>query len=172
MCVLLVLITVTNTYSQEQKLGEYDVKAAFIYNFLKFVEWPDKASADTTVNLCVLGNDPFGSAIDSVQGQIVNNKRIVIKRHNDTHALGKCQVLFISRSEKEQLSQILATLTGMNILTVSDTRGFAEQGVIINFYLEENKVRFEVNLDAINRSRLKISSRLLSLAKIVHDSGR
>jgi hypothetical protein len=175
MLVLFIAIQVRSTDAQQQKLGEYEVKAAFMYNFMKFIEWPDNAFPDNhvTMNLCILGKDSFGSTLDSaVQGETINNKKIVIKRLNDTHSLEKCHVLFISGSEQEHLTQILKTLNGLNILTVGDTKGFAQQGVVINFYIEENKVRFEINQDAVNRSRLKISSRLLNLAKIVHDESK
>lgn len=172
--VLSMAIKVTSADAQQQKLGEYEVKAAFMYNFLKFIEWPDNAFSDyhTSINLCVLGNDPFGSTLDSVQGETIKNKQIIVKHYNDARGLEKCHILFISRSGEEHLTQILKTLKGLNILTVSDTKGFAQQGVVINFYIEENRVRFEINQDAVNRSGLKISSKLLNLAKIVHDEGR
>ena len=174
MLALSIAIQVTSTDAQQQKLGEYEVKAAFMYNFLKFIEWPDKAFFDyhTTINLCVLGKDPFGSTLDFIQGETINNKKIIIKYHYDIDGLEKCNVLFISSSEKERLTKILQTLGGLNILTISDTKSFAQQGVLINFHMEENKVRFEINQDAVNRSKLKISSKLLKLANIVYDEGR
>jgi len=174
MLALSMAIQVTSTDAQQQKLDEYEVKAAFMYNFLKFIEWPDNAFSDyhTTINLCVLGKDPFGSSLDSIQEGAINNKKIIIKHHYDIDGLEECNVLFISRSEKERLTKIVKTLSGLNILTISDTKSFAQQGVLINFYIEENKVRFEINQDAVNRSKLRISSKLLNLAKIVHDEGR
>jgi hypothetical protein len=174
MLVLSMVIQVASTDAQQQKLGEYEVKAAFMYNFLKFIEWPDNAFPDyhTTINFCVLGKDPFGSTLDSIQGETINNKKIIIKHYYDIDGLDKCNVLFISSSEKERLTKILKTLSGFNILTISDTKTFAQQGVLINFYIEENKVRFEINQDAVNRSNLKISSKLLKLANIVYDEGR
>lgn len=174
MLVLSMAIQVATTGAQQQKLGEYEVKAAFMYNFLKFIEWPDNAFSDyhTSINLCVLGDDPFGSTLDSVHGETINDKKIIIKHYYDIDGLEKCNALFISSSEKERLTKILKTLSGLNILTISDTKSFAQQGVLINFYIEENKVRFEINQDAVSRSGIKISSKLLNLAKIVHDEGR
>jgi hypothetical protein len=160
-----------NTYAQQPKIGEYKVKAAFLYNFTKFVEWPTEATTDSgaTFNLCVLGEDPFGKTFDSIQGEKIVNKKLVINRFKELHDIEKCRILFISESEEERLTQILKSLKGLHILTVSDTEGFAQQGVIINFYLEQNKVRFEINVDAARRSGLKISSKLLNLARIVYD---
>jgi hypothetical protein len=160
-----------NTYAQQPKIGEYEVKAAFLYNFTKFVEWPTEATTDAgaTFNLCVLGEDPFGKAFDSIQGEKIVNKKLVINRFKELHALEKCRILYISESEEERLTQILKSLKGLHILTVSDSEGFAQHGVIINFYMEGNRVRFEINVDAARRSGLKISSKLLNLAKIVYD---
>jgi len=168
------IVNITISDAQQEKHSEYEVKAAFIYNFLKFIDWPDGAFAgrSDTVNLCVLGDDPFGTALNSIEEETVKDKKIITKHYNKFIDLKKCHILFICSSERKQLTEILDTLKGMNILTVSDTKGFAQQGVVINFYIEEDKVRFEINQDAANRSGLKISSKLLSLAKIVRGAGR
>jgi len=172
--VLLLTVDVVISDAQQKKHSEYEIKAAFIYNFLKFIEWPNGAfaSRSDTVNICILGDDPFGTALNSIGEETVKDKKIIIKHYNKFIDLKKCHILFICSSEIKQLTEILGTLKGMNILTVSDTKGFAQQGVVINFYIEEDKVRFEINQDAANRSGLKISSKLLSLAKIVRGAGR
>ncbi|OHE55951.1 MAG: hypothetical protein A2Z47_06915 [Thermodesulfovibrio sp. RBG_19FT_COMBO_42_12] len=172
--VLSIAINISSADAQQHKPGEYDVKAAFIYNFLKFIDWPDGAFVDeqNSMSICVLGKSPFGSALDFVREEKINNRKIIVKHYNNIHDLGRCHILFISRSEGEGLTQILENLKGLNILTISDNKGFAQQGVVINFYIEEDKVRFEINQDAANRSGLKISSKLLSLAKIVRGAGR
>ena len=172
--VSLLTVDVAISDAQQKKHSEYEVKAAFIYNFLKFIDWPNGAFAgrSDTVKLCVLGDDLFGTALNSIEEETVKDKKITIKHYNKFVDLGKCHILFICSSEKNQLTEILDTIKDMNILTVSDTRGFAQQGVVINFYIEEDKVRFEINQDAANRSGLKISSKLLSLAKIVRGAGR
>ena len=172
--VLSIAINVSSADAQQHKPGEYDVKAAFIYNFMKFIEWPDRAFVDKhdSMNICVLGKSPFGSALDFVREEKINNRKIIVKHYNNIHDMERCHILFISRSEEEGLTQILENLKGLNILTISDTKGFAQQGVIINFYIEENKVQFEINQDAAKRSGLKVSSKLLSLAEIVRDAGR
>src|SRR3989338_270521 len=105
---ILTLLTAINilssTDAQQSTPTEYEVKAAFIYNFAKFVEWP--ADADTTMDLCVLGDDPFGSVIDVIKGKPAREKNIVIKRIKSLQQLKICQILFISNSEKEHLQQI------------------------------------------------------------------
>jgi hypothetical protein len=163
------IISLSSAYAQDRNPGEYQVKAAFLYNFAKFVEWPDKKFTRTgaVINICVLGEDPFGFAFDTMRDETIGNKKLVIKRFKTPQRVEECHVLFISGSEKERLEQIVKSLTGLSILTVGDTEGFAQKGVIMNFYIEGNKVRFGINVDSVNRSGLKISSRLLRLARII-----
>lgn len=167
-----ITISISNSYAQKKTYGEYEVKAAFIYNFLKFIEFPDSSSDNSTVNLCILGDDPFGKALSPVQSDGERDKKIIVKRYNNFTGQERCQILFICRSEKRHLSQLLNTIKGMSILTIGDTEDFAKQGVIINFYIEEDKVRFEINKEAADKAGLKISSRLLSLARIIHGEER
>jgi hypothetical protein len=146
------------------------VKAAFLYNFAKFVEWPADVlpESSTEMGLCILGEDPFGADLDdTIQGKSVNGRGIEIKRFRTLHALKGCHVLFISSSEWHRLPKILEDLKGESLLTVGEMTRFAKLGGIINFAMEENKVRFEINIDAAERARLRISSRLLKLAKVI-----
>jgi hypothetical protein len=174
MLTLCVTIWIPDIYAEDPKPGEYQIKAAFLYNFAKFVEWPADAFAQKsdTMNLCILGDDPFGPDLKPVQGEIIGNKRLTIKHVKATQPLKECHLLFVCKSEKKQLSKIVNTLKGASILLIGDTDGFAQQNIIINFYLEENKVRFEINTDAAKLARLKISSKLLKLAKIVRSGDR
>lgn len=158
--------TALDTYAQKTKPTEYEVKAAFIYNFAKFVEWPADTS-DDNMTLCILGQDPFGSALDNINGKTVCGKTLMVKHINSVQNLDNADMLFISSSEKEHLGQLIEVVGDLSILTIADTEGYAEQGVIINFYLERKKVRFEINVEAAERSGLKLSSKLLNLAKIV-----
>jgi hypothetical protein len=158
----------SDVYAQESKPGEYQVKAAFLYNFIKFVEWPDDRNTRTgIINICVLGENPFDDAFDSIQGETVGNRKFRIKRFRTRQHIDDCQVLFISRSEREDIENILATVKGLNILTVGDIEGFAQKGVILNFYIENNRVRFEINLNSLRRSGLRISSKVMHLARII-----
>lgn len=150
---------------------EYQIKAAFLYNFAKFVEWPAHAfkEARPTMTLCVLGDDPFGTTLDqTVDGKTVAGKKMVVARFEGLQNLAACHLLFISSSERNRLAKTLDAVTGSNVLTIGDTERFAQQGVMINFYVEENKVRFEINQHAAELAGLKISSKLLNLATIVH----
>lgn len=157
------------SYAQHQKPTEYEVKAAYIYNFAKFVEWPARPSwdANATMTVCLFGEDPFGPALSAIEGKTVGDKKIIIKRNSLSQNLGDCDILFISNSEKEELARILEAIGDLSVLTIGDTEGFAQQGVMINFYIEEKRVRFEINPKAAARAGLKISANLLRIAKIV-----
>jgi hypothetical protein len=164
-CLLALLLAVPYS-AAAQTAPEYDVKAAFLYNFTKFVDWPAAAFPDaTSLKVCLLGEDPFGRSLQAVAGEPVENRKLVIVRADAPPKPGGCQVLFISRSEREKLPQILAALKDSPVLTVGDTKGFVDQGVIINFTLEGSKVRFEINTDAADKAGLKVSSKLLQLAR-------
>jgi hypothetical protein len=152
---------------QQRQPKEYDVKAAFIFNFAKFVEWPNEGQISNW-RVCLVGTDPFGAALDELDGKIVKEKKMAVKRDESLNSLKNCQMLFISSSEKERLKSILAAIKEYNVLTISDTENFARQGVMINFYVEDNKVRFEINADAVRRTGLKITSKLLRLARLIH----
>jgi hypothetical protein len=149
---------------------EYQIKATFLFNFVQFVEWPKGVFPNSDAPICigVLGEDPFGTALeDTVRGETVQNRKLIVQRSHRMESLKNCQIVFISKSETEQVPGILGDLDPISVLTVSETRGFAQRGGIINLYLAGNKVRFEINPSAAHRKGLKISSELLSLGKIV-----
>lgn len=156
--------------TQAQSAPEYQVKAAFLFNFAKFVEWPDNKfpSPDTPLQVCVLGRDPFGSDFQQVvAGKTVNGHRIEIAYPASASQAINCHILFISSTQKKEISQILESLKGRSVLTVGDTEGFAQFGGDINFVLEDNRVRFEINLKAADAEHLKLSAKLLAVAKTV-----
>ncbi len=150
------------------KPSEYDVKAAYIYNFAKFTEWPPGAFQDgeRNIHLCVIGDDPFGHSLAAIERKSVGGRRIRVRRGLSVRNLHGCEMVFISASEKEGLEQILETLHALPILTIGDTRGFAQRGVMINFFMEKRKVLFEINPRAADHAGLKISSTLLRIARI------
>ena len=153
---------------QAQSSGEYQVKAAFLYNFAKFVDWPGDSFGNSNAPLVigVIGDDPFGGALDqAINGKTINGRTLVVRRLRWGQDLRSCHILFISSSERQRLPQIIQSLRGASVLTVGDMGQFNQQGGIINFILEANKVRFEINSRAADQARLKISSKLLSLAK-------
>ncbi|MBI5641705.1 MAG: YfiR family protein [Nitrospirae bacterium] len=156
-------------FGQQVAPGEYQVKAAFLCNFAKFVEWPSELSSEADhLDICILGDDPFGAAFEQIQARGVSGRKPVVRRLKSTEHFRGCHILFISSSEERRIGRVVEALKGLNILTVGDTQGFAERGISINFILEEKKVRFEINIEAARRSGLKISSRLLKLAATVY----
>ena len=150
---------------------EYQVKAAFLYNFTRFVEWPADAfeAPGDPIVLCVAGNDPFGDSLDNVvRGEILNGRRLTVHRTRDLAEIRSCHVVFVPRAERSRQERILESLHQRGVLTVGESEGFLTRGGIIRFVLEQNKVRFDVNLEAAESSGLKLSSKLLRLARTVY----
>lgn len=155
---------------------EYTLKAAFLFNFVKFVDWPADTFADekSPFSLCVLGGeDPFDGSLDElVANEAVNGRPIAVRRKTRGADLRTCHLLFIDRTERERQAEILASLRGSPVLTVGETDRFLAEGGLFNFFLEANRVRFEVNLPAVERTPLKVSSKLLRLARVVSEERR
>lgn len=158
----------TSKAAEEQTL-EHQVKAAFLLNFTKFVDWPDAAFADqrSPIAICVLGEDPFGSALDQiVEGEVVEGRRVVVRRIKEAPAAKQCQVLFLSASIKD-VSAVLDSLSP-GVLTVGEERdNFLRQGGVISFFIENRHVRFDISQSAAENAGLKLSSRLLRVARSV-----
>ena len=163
---------VLDVHAQPAFDREYQIKAAVLYNALKFVEWPAEvlSEASPTITICVLGEDPFGVALDSIRGKVIKGRTLEIRRLEGAQDPGGCQVLFISSSEKTRLAQIMQSLKDLRILTVSETKQFAELGGIINLTIEKNNIRFAINVDSAERAGLKVSSELLKLATVVREA--
>lgn len=145
---------------------EYGVKAAFLYNFTKFVEWPPSAFEEPgSLSLCVLGENPFGKSLQSVvEGEQVQGRPITLLHMDSLDDPRLCHILFLSRSETERFPAILAAVRGAPVLTVGEAPGILEKGAGVNFVLKEGKVRFEINQAAVEGNGLKMSSKLLRLA--------
>jgi hypothetical protein len=159
------LAVASNLSAQVPQTTEYQVKAAYLANFPRFVEWPNKVAKSESFNICVLGQDPFGVALDAaVAGETINRIPVAARRISRPQDALDCRVLFISSSEDNQWKEILAALKTSNVLTVSDMREFARRGGIVQFILDGNRVRFAVNLAATGPPGLKLSSELLKLA--------
>jgi hypothetical protein len=145
----------------------YQLKAVFLFNFAKFVEWPPQAFADThdPFTICVLGDNPFGSALDDeVHGKTVAYRPISIRLVSNSQQARTCQILFVSASERKRMHGILEALRNCCVLTVGDTEDFTENGGIVQFRMKDARVRIEINAEAAERVGLRISSKLLSLA--------
>jgi len=145
---------------------ENEVKSAYLYNFGKFVEWPAKAAiVGEFFPICVLGDDSFGSTLETtIAGESIEGKKVLVKRVAKSQDAVSCRILFISSSQQNRIKEILAELDSTSVLTVSDMREFTRHGGMIQFVVEENKVRFEVNLTSAERSGLSLSSQLLKVA--------
>ncbi|MFC1735784.1 YfiR family protein [Candidatus Hydrogenedentota bacterium] len=178
-CGLLVCVTihilgwltcVSSVQAAQTSYEEYEVKAAFLFNFAKYVEWPEKAFADERdpIIVGVLGENPFKGRLEQIaKGKTIGERELVIRIFKRVQDIKKCHILFIGASERNNMTEILKTLEEGHILAVGETKEFALQGGIIGFTKEENKIRFEINADAAERAGLKISSKLLKLARIV-----
>lgn len=159
----------------QDSAGEYELKAAMLYNLTRFVEWPSSAYADAQAPtvLCILGRDPFGNSLAAFASNAASSGRPVqVRRVPETKETRGCHVLYISSSERKSITQIFSTLKGASVLTVGEMAQFAARGGMIQFSLEEKQVHFEINLEAASEADLKISSRLLVLARIVKDQNR
>jgi hypothetical protein len=168
--VLLVLVAAPARAQAPAAPTEHQVKAVFLFNFSQFVDWPASSFADGRAPLVigVLGKDPFGATLDEiVRGETVNGRPLEVRRYGSAEQIDTCHILFIERSQDEQLDAVLAALKGRNVLTVGDFEGFARRGGIIRFVTVGNKIRLRVNLAAAQDAKLTISSKLLRPAQIV-----
>ena len=165
---LLLLSTLSSAQVRAPESNEYQIKAGFLINFVKFVEWPAESFADGGAALVIglIGDDPFGGALDEmVSGKTINSRRLEVRRLKWGQDLKGCHLLFVSTSERKRLSQIIDALKGSSVLTVGEMGQFNQQGGIINFVMDAKKVRFEINVTMADRAKLKISSKLLALAR-------
>lgn len=151
--------------------SEYVIKAAFLYNFAKFVDWPAESfnGSENTLELCVLGDSPFDTALESIKGKVAQGKKLVISSLEALDQTSRCHLVFVSPSEEDRLPQIFPYLQEHHVLSVSDMDDFAQQGGVVGLITIQNKIRFEINLSAARRTGISISSNLLKLARIVDD---
>jgi hypothetical protein len=160
--------------AQSGQPGEYGVKAAFLFNFTKFVAWPDDSFRDrrSPIVLGIIGEDPFDADTEHfVVAQMAQGRPIALRKYRFGDNLRSCHLLFISASERQHVAQILATLQDASVLTVSDIDGFAEAGGVMQFVMQDNRVHFVVNLDAATQGKLRVSAKLLALARVINHGG-
>jgi hypothetical protein len=150
-------------------IGEGDVKAAFVLNFMKFVEWPAFAfhSPEAPIVLSVLGNDPTAASLSSLDGKKVSGRRVVVRKVPGLSEMEKCHVLFVGASGKAELAPVLGAVQRWPVLTVGDFEGFAGRGGTIGFIRQENRVGFEINEESARKAGLKVNAKLLYLGKSV-----
>lgn len=169
MCVFLTLPSAAQT-TDGSSSSEYLIKAGFTYNFAKLMEWPTSAfpQPNSPIVIAILGVDPFGGTLDQVlQGKKVNGRDFEVKHLKWGQDLKDCQILFVSSSERAHFDELFRAIKGLPILTIGEAPGFAQRGGIINFVIEDDKVHFEINVEAAKQDDINISSRLLALARIV-----
>ena len=147
--------------------SQYQVKAAFIYNFMKYVDWPESEETPQGISLGILGKDSFDDALDVIKGKMAKGRRVVVVRPHGVENARRCDVLFIGESERGRLPHILKSLQDAPVLTVADQEGFCEAGGMINMITEKNKIRLEINVTAARKAGLRLSSKLLKLARTV-----
>jgi hypothetical protein len=147
---------------------EYQIKAAMMLNFIQFIDWPDDPDLPNNfLTIGIIGEDDFKDSLDSIEGRIVNGKQLTLRRFNCIHELNQCQILFVPESESYRMKEILTFLKGVPVLTIGESDRFTQMGGIIRFYIEENHVRFEINKAAAIYSKLKISAKLMEIARVV-----
>jgi hypothetical protein len=168
--VALVLTVPTGSHAQSGAMPEYQVKAAFLFNFTRFVTWPGPLPPDTSAPfmVCVAGKDPFGSSLDDIfEGRDVDGRPIAIKRQRLDESPQGCHMLFVAEARAPELRALFGRLDGQSVLTVGDGEEFTRLGGVISLTLQERKVRFAINVQQADRARLKLSAQFLNLATIV-----
>lgn len=149
---------------------EYDLKAAFLFNFAQFVEWPAEAFAEASSPfvICILGEDPFGGSLEEIIAhEAIHGRKIVVRRHRNVEEISTCHILYVSASETPKVDHVLAALDGRPILTVGETDLFSTHDGIIQFRIVESRLRLRINVAAARMANLSISSQLLRQSEIV-----
>jgi YfiR/HmsC-like len=167
---MLLVCTVSMLAGVDAEASEYQIKAAFLYNFAKFVEWPPETFKDAgaPIHICVLGSSPVRWMLeDAVRNKNIDGRVLAVRAIAQVSEAGNCQILFVSASEQKHLRAILETTKSSDVLTVGETNSFTADGGVVGFSLDQGRIRFDINLQAAQLERLRISSKLLSLATSV-----
>ncbi len=166
---------VSHSSVADQESHEYVLKAGFIYNFTKFIQWPGKANQEINQKgmiLCLAGEDPFGEVLEQLAQKLrLKSKDLVVRPRVALEEMSGCHILFVGPSEQYRLGQILDRVKNYPVLVIGDTPGYAKKGVGINFVVRKNKIRFEINREAVEQAGLRVSAELLNLATIVQGRG-
>ncbi len=167
----LMLLAPTSASSEPVTGAEYEVKLGFIYNFINFVTWPNGAfeSSSEPMVLCFASDNTSSDVIYKLDGKTIKGRKIKVITYQDEACLNESHVLFFATQDRDLIQEMLDLTKGRNILTVGEIDGFTHMGGIINFFKERNRLRFKVNIDAVRRNALKMSSQLLGSAKIVRE---
>jgi hypothetical protein len=170
-CILAAFSLARHGHADQASAPEYTVKAAFLYNFTKFVEWPAEELQEDEIFLCILGADPFGQILNStVGGKIVRGKSLTVKRYERLEEVARCHLLFLGYGERRNLPRATQTLRASKVLIVSEAENFGEPDGMIKLVIHDKKVRIEINVAATRAAGLEVSSRLLDLAVLVGEA--
>ena len=167
---LLLALVAAGPQEPAKKLPEYVVKAGFLYNFAKYVEWPAEAfeKPETPITIGIVGADPFGQELDkTLKDKTAQDRHFVIQRYRDVAAIQRCHILFIPKSEKARMAEIFKRVEDWPTLTVGEEESFAKAGGAVNILIERERPRLEMNPDVAEKAKLTISAKLLKLATIV-----
>lgn len=169
--ILLVLFVASASDAEAPvKATEYELKAAFLFNFARFTEWPPTAGRSSAIVFGVLGDDPFGAVLDdTIRGKAVGGRPLTVRRLRQAKDSAGCDLLFVASSEKARVPRLLREVSGPGLLTVGETERFAELGGVIELVAESGRIRLVINTDAADRAGVRISSKLLAMARIVGD---
>lgn len=170
LAVIALTAAAVHAHAEGSVMDEYEVKAAFLYNFTKFVEWPPRVfeNSDTPIRICVFGPNLFGHVLqESVRGKTVDGRTLVVIGIPDARSATGCQILFVSSSERKRFGAILGELRTGGVLTVGESDGFLEEGGVVNLKLDAGKIQIQISINAADQAGLRISSKLLSLAQIM-----
>ncbi|MES2375987.1 MAG: YfiR family protein [Bacteroidota bacterium] len=163
------LFNIQQIRAQNKPALEYQVKAAFLYNFTRFVSWPSSAFNSSTAPFVIgiVGRDPFGSYLEDVIDQEkVDEHPIVVQRYRDVKDINNCQILYIPAGDDDKIKEVISAVAHQNVLTVSDADKFVNWGGVISFFKEDNKLRVQINIAAAKAAGVEISSKLLKISKI------
>jgi hypothetical protein len=150
------------------KLGEQQIKAGLLYNFLKYTQWPAASFAQSaSVNVCIFGGDPFGGSLKPMEGRSVNQREIAVRQVSEAREIDGCHLLFVNAGQKEHWPALRTYLAGKNILTVSDFDDFSSSGGMIEFGRKDHHITASLNIDAVAAAGLRVEDRLLRLVTVV-----
>lgn len=168
------LLGVNDGCAQTGAPAEYELKAAFIYNFAKYVDWPLESfpSKDSPVTLCILGRDPFSGGFGAIEGRLVHGRPFRVRRGADLEDIGTCNIAFVSDSVERRYAAVLRAVASLPILTISDIEGFAEAGGAVGLFMADGRLQFDANFATLQRANLKASSQALKLARTVYGMKR
>lgn len=167
---LFILLTAPNAFGEPKGYSEYKIKAGYIYNFARFIKWPEKSfeSHPSSFLLCLIEGDPFGSQFNRVEGKSITGKKLTIKRLKTDDNLKQCQILFIPSAKETQMSSIINSLDDSHVLTVGDIQDFHQVGGMVGLIKKDDQVKLEINLKATKQRELRINAKLLEIATIVN----